>query len=470
MGPHNARRRLAATWPASRSERPSPLVDGEAPSNSAAVSAASSTGAHTPTRRAVPIRINRKKRNHERPHATCAMRHVHAGNRARDQHHQPAPGSGITKFVPTSSPSPHRESAGIADDTSRRRGRHPRCRCNPHRRRQQPALPNVHQPARREPPRRAENVQPADEYSIHDNTPPHYNPAVPATSHSAAGATPMGRSPEQWPSDAEHPLPAKSNTAAAHLVDHDAQPITVADAYHGVGFMVCPLDAQPVTVTDGYNGVGNAGMYVSSRPSLTSAENRPMAAPMLVVRRASIGGAGADATSRPGFGAPSERYRPAVWRRRCEAGRSPSDTSNICHTQQPWTGRTAESGRALLPGGYDQLERVTGRESADGAAGCPTVHTCPHTEFALAASRTPLAGRTPRVHRERDGYVGAAAAARASATMATIAWRTCVAGRALLREPEPDRGPTGRADGDHVEAVAVDADMAASVVSGRRRR
>jgi hypothetical protein len=37
-----------------------------------------------------------------------------------------------------------------------------------------------------------------------------------------------------------------------------AQPIVVADAYHGVGFMVCPRDTQPVTVADSYHGVGIA--------------------------------------------------------------------------------------------------------------------------------------------------------------------------------------------------------------------
>ena len=44
--------------------------------------------------------------------------------------------------------------------------------------------------------------------------------------------------------------------AAEELVDEDARPITVADAYHGVGIMVCPTGTRLVEVADAYHGVG----------------------------------------------------------------------------------------------------------------------------------------------------------------------------------------------------------------------
>jgi hypothetical protein len=44
--------------------------------------------------------------------------------------------------------------------------------------------------------------------------------------------------------------------AAGELVDKDARPITVADAYHGVGIMVCPTGTRLVEVADAYHGVG----------------------------------------------------------------------------------------------------------------------------------------------------------------------------------------------------------------------
>jgi hypothetical protein len=44
--------------------------------------------------------------------------------------------------------------------------------------------------------------------------------------------------------------------AAGELVDEDARPITVADAYHGVGIMVCPTGTRLVEVADAYHGVG----------------------------------------------------------------------------------------------------------------------------------------------------------------------------------------------------------------------
>ena len=44
--------------------------------------------------------------------------------------------------------------------------------------------------------------------------------------------------------------------APAGQVVADAQPIAVADAYHGVGITVCPDGAQPISVADSYHGVG----------------------------------------------------------------------------------------------------------------------------------------------------------------------------------------------------------------------
>ena len=37
-----------------------------------------------------------------------------------------------------------------------------------------------------------------------------------------------------------------------------ALPIVVADAYHGVGTIVCPDGAEPIQVADSYHGVGAA--------------------------------------------------------------------------------------------------------------------------------------------------------------------------------------------------------------------
>ena len=45
-------------------------------------------------------------------------------------------------------------------------------------------------------------------------------------------------------------------TALAGQVVADAQPIVVADSYHGVGITVCPDGAQPINVADSYHGVG----------------------------------------------------------------------------------------------------------------------------------------------------------------------------------------------------------------------
>jgi hypothetical protein len=44
--------------------------------------------------------------------------------------------------------------------------------------------------------------------------------------------------------------------APAGQVVADAQPISVADAYHGAGFDVCVNGAQPINVADAYHGTG----------------------------------------------------------------------------------------------------------------------------------------------------------------------------------------------------------------------
>ena len=44
--------------------------------------------------------------------------------------------------------------------------------------------------------------------------------------------------------------------ATADQVVADAQPIAVADAYHGVRVTVCLDGAQPINVADSYHGVG----------------------------------------------------------------------------------------------------------------------------------------------------------------------------------------------------------------------
>jgi hypothetical protein len=45
-------------------------------------------------------------------------------------------------------------------------------------------------------------------------------------------------------------------TAADATVAADAEPIVVADAYHGTGFGVCPSGERPVAVADAYHGTG----------------------------------------------------------------------------------------------------------------------------------------------------------------------------------------------------------------------
>jgi hypothetical protein len=58
-----------------------------------------------------------------------------------------------------------------------------------------------------------------------------------------------------------------ATTAAGQLIDYDAQPIIVADAYHGVGFMVCQRDTQPVYVADSYHGIGIAVCVLDPHPA-----------------------------------------------------------------------------------------------------------------------------------------------------------------------------------------------------------
>ena len=60
-----------------------------------------------------------------------------------------------------------------------------------------------------------------------------------------------GRGSPQDPADN-----ATASSAAAPLVASNAQPIIVADAYHGVGYVVCHDGEQPTTVADAYHGVG----------------------------------------------------------------------------------------------------------------------------------------------------------------------------------------------------------------------
>ena len=49
---------------------------------------------------------------------------------------------------------------------------------------------------------------------------------------------------------------AAATAVVGTLVDADDQPIVVADAYHGVGFLVCRGDADPIAVADANHGVG----------------------------------------------------------------------------------------------------------------------------------------------------------------------------------------------------------------------
>lgn len=56
-------------------------------------------------------------------------------------------------------------------------------------------------------------------------------------------------------------VPPPTNAALsddAYLVDIDDRPISVADAYHGVGVTFCLGDRRVVTVADAYHGIGFA--------------------------------------------------------------------------------------------------------------------------------------------------------------------------------------------------------------------
>jgi hypothetical protein len=46
-------------------------------------------------------------------------------------------------------------------------------------------------------------------------------------------------------------------TASSHAAGQ-SNPIVVADAYHGVGFVVCTGDRELVTVADAHHGIGIA--------------------------------------------------------------------------------------------------------------------------------------------------------------------------------------------------------------------
>jgi hypothetical protein len=81
----------------------------------------------------------------------------------------------------------------------------------------------------------------------------HYDKCVEAQTHGRPMASSDDGLPNAW---------AAGSIAAKCYLERvsslSAQPIIVADAYHGVGFMVCPRDTLPVTVADSYHGVGIA--------------------------------------------------------------------------------------------------------------------------------------------------------------------------------------------------------------------
>jgi hypothetical protein len=52
------------------------------------------------------------------------------------------------------------------------------------------------------------------------------------------------------------PLGTPFTPAAGQLVTTDAQPVAVADAYHGLGILLCQDGTQPVEIADSYHGVG----------------------------------------------------------------------------------------------------------------------------------------------------------------------------------------------------------------------
>jgi hypothetical protein len=54
----------------------------------------------------------------------------------------------------------------------------------------------------------------------------------------------------------DDPFVNPSTAAADQIIAAEAKPIVVADAYHGVGFEMCPDGTAPVKVADAYHGVG----------------------------------------------------------------------------------------------------------------------------------------------------------------------------------------------------------------------
>lgn len=64
--------------------------------------------------------------------------------------------------------------------------------------------------------------------------------------------------PQLVPARAHAALTPSSIDAAIDPIPPDQRPITVADAYHGVGIRFCLGTAHPVTIADAYHGVGVA--------------------------------------------------------------------------------------------------------------------------------------------------------------------------------------------------------------------
>ena len=75
--------------------------------------------------------------------------------------------------------------------------------------------------------------------------------ATAALATTLTGAHPADATDE--PSEEPTPTPTGH---AQQLIAPDARPIIVADAYHGIGVIVCAENKRPVTVADAYHGIG----------------------------------------------------------------------------------------------------------------------------------------------------------------------------------------------------------------------
>jgi D-alanyl-D-alanine carboxypeptidase len=122
---------------------------------------------------------------------------------------------------------------------------------------------------------------------------PGHGPVDPADSEASPAAQKrelMQNEVPLYPADTGDPPGVPATTFPEAITSADIEPIVVADAYHGVGFIVCPNGETPVTVADAYHGIGIVVCPVpADGVDATSALEAPAAAaatdPVEIVRR-----------------------------------------------------------------------------------------------------------------------------------------------------------------------------------------